>query len=179
MAWWDDIGDGWLNDDSSSSWWSDVGDGWLSGDSSFDWNSVWDTAGDWFGSSGGGDDGGGSWLSSLGSLFGGGDSGSGGGGGWMNNIFSAMLGGIGGGAEAKLGIEMVKEKAKLEGAEERKTLGFAADLEDFYKQKDKARKRAALDTYGQFSLMDRWAPNAAPAPAVEVPNKPTAGQGGY
>lgn len=178
MAWWDSIGDGWLNDDTSS-WYDSVGDGWLDSGDSFDWGSVWDTAGDWFGSSGGsgGGSSSGGWADTLSGLFGG-DSGSNSGG-WTDNIFSAMLGGLAGGADAKLGIEMVREKAKLEGAEERKTLGFAAELEDYYKQQDKVRKRAALDTYGQFSLMDRWAPNAQPAPAVQSPAKPTAGQGGY
>lgn len=178
MAWYDSIGDGWLNSNDSS-WWSSVGDSWLDSGDSFDWGSVWDTAGDWFGSSGGGDSGGSSgWLNTLGNLFGGGGDSSGSGG-WADNIFTAMLGGLAGGADAKLGIEMVKQKAAMEGAEERKTLGFAAELEDFYKQQDKSRKRAALDTYGQFSLMDRWAPNAQPAPAVQVPTKPQAGQGGY
>ena len=176
------------------SWGSDLFSGGTFGDwgsdSGFDWGSVWgDIAGD-VGDSGfdwgdlvggGGDSGGGSswgsWVSTIGNLFGGGEGGTGGSG-W-SNIFGAMLGGLAGGADAKLGIEMVREKAKLEGAEERRSLGFAADLEDYFKQKDKVRQRAALDTYGQFSLMDRWAPNAAAAPAVDLPTKPVAGQGGY
>lgn len=180
MAWYDNIGDGWLDTGSGGgSWYDSIGDGWLDSDS-WDWSDAWDTASDWFGSSGG-DSGGGSsswgdWASKIGDIFGGG--GEGGGSGW-NNIFGAMLGGLAGGADAKLGIEMVREKAKLEGAEERRSLGFAADLEDYYKQKDKARKRVAVDTYGQFSQLDRWAPNATAAPAVDVPNKPVAGQGGY
>jgi hypothetical protein len=182
MAWYDSIGDGWLDTDSGGdSWWSSVGDGWLDSGDSWDWGDAWDTASDWFGSSdgGGGDSGGSSWsdwAGKIGDMFGGG--GESGSSGW-SNIFGAMLGGLAGGADAKLGIEMVREKAKLEGAEERRSLGFAADLEDFYKQKDKARKRAAIDTYGQFSLMDRWAPNATAAPQVDLPTKPVAGQGGY
>ena len=178
---WNDIG----------SWGSDLFNGGNFGDwgsDSFDWGSVWgDIAGDvgdsgfdWTDLVGGGDSGGGSswgsWANTIGNLFGGGDSG--GGSGW-SNIFGAMLGGLAGGADAKLGLEMVREKARLEGAEERRSLGFAADLEDYFKQQDKARKRTAIDTYGQFSLMDRWAPNAQPAPAVQVPTKPVAGQGGY
>lgn len=176
MAWWDNI----LSDDSSSGLFGG-GTGNFGDSGGFDWGSAWDTASDWFGSSGG-DTGSsgtdwGKWASTIGNIFGGGD-GEGSGGGW-NNIFGAMLGGLAGGADAKLGLEAVREKAKLEGAEERKSLGFAGDLEDYYKQKEKARKRTAIDTYGQFSLLDRWAPNAAPAPAVEVPTKPVAGQGGY
>lgn len=175
------------------SWGSDLFSGGTFGDwgdsGSFDWGSVFgDISGDvgdsgfnWSDLIGGGDSGGGSswgsWVDTIGGLFGGGgDSGSGSG--W-SNIFGAMLGGLAGGADAKLGIEAVREKARLEGAEERRSLGFAADLEDYYKQKDKARKRTAIDSYGQFSLMDRWAPNATAAPAVDVPTKPVAGQGGY
>lgn len=179
MAWYDGI-----MGDSSSGLFSG-GSGNFGDSSGFDWGDAWDTASDWFGSSGGssalsGSDSGGTdwgkWASSIGNFFGGSDGSQSSG--W-NNIFGAMLGGLAGGADAKLGLEAVREKAKLEGQEERKSLGFAGDLEDYYKQKEKARKRTAIDTYGQFSLMDRWAPNAAPAPAVDVPNKPVAGQGGY
>ena len=91
------------------------------------------------------------------------------------DIFKAILGGIGGSSEAKLAIEMVKEKATLEGREQRKSLDFSAALEDFYGQQNKYRKRAALDTYGTFSLRNRYAPNMPSPPPVQVPQKPTVG----
>lgn len=101
-------------------------------------------------------------LSTIGSFFK--DSG--------GDIFKAILGGIGGSADAKLTLEMAKETTKLKGLEDRKSLDFTGQLEDFYKQQDKYRKRAALDTYGQFSLLKRYAPNTIPAPPVQVPTKP-------
>lgn len=104
-----------------------------------------------------------SWLTTL---FGGSSSSIGG------DIFKAILGGIGGSADAKLNLEMAKETTKLKGFEDRKSLDFTAQLEDFYKQQDKVRKRAALDTYGQFSLLNRYAPNTAPAAPVQQPVKP-------
>lgn len=109
-----------------------------------------------------------SFLSSLGnvfsSLFGGGGGGS--------DIFKAILGGIGGSADAKLMVELAEKKAKAEGIEQRKSLDFSAQLEDYYGQVTKNRKRVALDTYGQFDLTKRWAPNATPSAPVQVPTKP-------
>lgn len=91
-----------------------------------------------------------------------------------SNIFATMLGGINGSADAKLAVEMAERKARIEGDEARKTSAFELELKEHYLQKDKARKRAALDTYGQFSLMDRYAPSRTDTPAVQVPAKPTA-----
>jgi hypothetical protein len=110
------------------------------------------------------------WGSVLGSIFGGSDSSSG----MYSNIFAALLGGLGGMADSKLQVQMAKDLAHIRGEEDRKTLGFSADLKDYYDQKDKYRKKVALDTYGQFSLMDRYAPNYKPAAPIEVPNKPVA-----
>lgn len=96
-----------------------------------------------------------------------------GGGGGTASIFSALLGGIGGSAEAKLSVETAKVKAETEGREQRKSAGFEYQLKDYYTQKDKVRKRAALDTYGQFSQISRWAPNyVAKNPAIEQPAMP-------
>lgn len=111
-----------------------------------------------------------SFLSGIGNffsnIFGGGGSG---------DIFKAILGGIGGSADAKLMIEAAQKKAEIEGKEQRKSLDFSAQLDDFYNQKGKERKRLALDTYGQFDLTKRWAPNYAPnVPPVQVPTKPVA-----
>lgn len=118
----------------------------------------------WFSSltdSGGG---GGGWMSTIGGWLGnlgGGDSGGG-------NIYSSLLGGLSGAAEGIISKEAVEEQGK----QSRKTLDFQASLADFYKQKDKVRKRAALDTYGQFSTMNRWAPGAQAAPPIDQPAKP-------
>lgn len=173
MGWFDSgFGDwfgGSLSDYGSSSdgfdWGSvlgSAGDGFGSGgDSGFDWNNV--DLGSVFGgggSGGSGSTGGFNW----GSLFGGGSSGSSGSG----NIFGALLGGLQGAAAAKLDEKAVKQA----GIERRKSSAFEADLVDYYKQKDKSRKRVALDTYGQFSQLKRWAPNYTNTPAVEQPAKP-------
>jgi hypothetical protein len=136
------------------------------GSSGFDWG---DALGAAFGSGGGGGSSGSNWLSALGGLFGGGDSGGGGGGG---DIFSALLGGLGGAAGAYLDKDTIKAGAEEQGKQQRKTLDFTASLEDYYKQLDKRRKRTALDTYGQFSLLDRWAPDYTAAQPVEVPARP-------
>lgn len=109
-----------------------------------------------------------SFLSGLGnvfsSLFGGSSGGS--------DIFKAILGGVGGSADAKLMIELAEKKAKTEGTEQRKSLDFSAQIEDYYNQLGKQRKRTALDTYGQFDLSKRWAPNMTPSAPVQVPTKP-------
>lgn len=120
------------------------------------------------------------WLNELGGLFGGSkDSSSSSSSGW-GNIFSAMLGGVGGSADAKMAEGMVNKKGEWDirntqeqGRQQRMTLDFTEQLEDYNKQKDKYRKRAALDTYGQFSLTDRYAPGGVAAPAVSVPTRPT------
>lgn len=84
------------------------------------------------------------------------------------NIYEGILAGLGGAASSLISKESVEEQGK----QQRKTLDFQMALEDYYNQKDKVRKRAALDTYGQFSTMNRWAPNATPAPPIDMPNKP-------
>lgn len=117
-------------------------------------------------SSGGGDTGfwGNIWSGVKG-LFGGGDQEAG-----ASNVFGAMLGGLGTAAGAMLDEKTAKEL----GTQQRKNLEFKSQLDDFYGQKEKARKRVALDTYGQFSLIGRYAPGAVNTPPVEVPTKPTA-----
>lgn len=113
-----------------------------------------------------------SWWSAIGNLFSSGDGDSGGGNGW-GNIFQAILGGVSGSAEAKLGVEAVKKKAETEGLESRKNSLFEYQLLDLAKQQDKYRKRAALDTYGQFNQIKKWAPNYVPNnPAIQVPAIP-------
>lgn len=129
--------------------------------------------------------GGGFWgglASGIGSLFGGSSNSGGGGGssgGW-GNIFSSMLGGLGGMADAKMGQAQTREQhdfniasIQKQSEEQRRNIGFAADMEDFYNQKNKVRKRAALDTYGQFSLLDRYAPNMQAAPPIDPGVRPS------
>lgn len=87
------------------------------------------------------------------------------------NIWESVLSGVGTAA----GGYMDEKTAKEAGKQGRVTIDFAASLKDFYDQKDKVRKRAALDTYGQFSTMDRWAPNAVAAPPIEQPARPGVG----
>ena len=112
-----------------------------------------------------------SWLSAIGNLFSSGD-GDSGGNGW-GNIFQAILGGVSGSADAKLSAEMFKKKAEAEGLESRKNSLFEYQLLDLAKQQDKYRKRAALDTYGQFNQIKKWAPNYVPInPAIQVPAIP-------
>ena len=121
-----------------------------------------------------------SWLNSIGSFVGGLFSSGGGGNsgnGW-SDIFKALLGGIGGSADAKLTAEMYVKKAQTEGLEQRKTSLFEQELLDYAKQQDKVRKRAALDTYGQFSQISRWAPNyVSKNPAIQTPAKPNPNMG--
>lgn len=166
--------------------------------SDFDWGSVFGTFGGGatdYGTSSLGDTNWGSWLgtdttdwSSLLNGGGGSSSSSSGWGSFFNgllggsnnssglgtNIFSALLGGIGGAADAKLQLKMAQDLARIGGEEDRKTLGYSADLKDYYDQKNKYRKKVALDTYGQFSLLDRWAPNYVPPAPIDQPAKPQA-----
>lgn len=119
-----------------------------------------------------------SWLSSIGSFVGGLFSSKGGSSSVGSDIFKALLGGIGGSADAKLTAEMYVKKAQTEGLEQRKSSLFEQELLDYAKQQDKVRKRAALDTYGQFSQISRWAPNYVPKnPAIQTPAKPNPNMG--
>jgi len=119
-----------------------------------------------------------SWLSSIGSFVGGLFSSNSGSGSAGSDIFKARLGGIGGSADAKLTAEMYVKKAQTEGLEQRKSSLFEQELLDYAKQQDKVRKRAALDTYGQFSQISRWAPNyVSKNPAIQTPAKPNPDMG--
>lgn len=119
-----------------------------------------------------------SWLSSIGSFVGGLFSSNSGSGSAGSDIFKALLGGIGGSADAKLTAEMYVKKAQTEGLEQRKSSLFEQELLDYAKQQDKVRKRAALDTYGQFSQISRWAPNyVSKNPAIQTPAKPNPDMG--
>lgn len=138
---------------------------------------------------------GGSWLSGIGNALGGwgnviggiagalGGGGGSSGGGSSNtwgNIFQGLLGGLGGAMDAQAQQRMTreeneyaKERIRISSEEQRRNIGFAADMDDYYKQKDKVRRRAALDTYGQFSLLSRYAPNYQNTPPVDPGVRPS------
>jgi hypothetical protein len=85
------------------------------------------------------------------------------------NIFEGLLAGLGGAADALISKEAVEEQGK----QSRKTLDFEYALKDYYENKDRVRKRASLDSYGQFSSLDRWAPTYKAPPAPTVGTKPS------
>lgn len=105
-----------------------------------------------------------SWLTSLFGGSGGSTTGT--------SIWGAVLGGLSGAAQSYLTGKDADKAIREQGKESRRTLDFTAQLEDHYSQLDKARKRRALDTYGQFSLMDRYAPNYTAAPPLDQPARP-------
>ena len=116
-----------------------------------------------------------SWWSSvstgLGNYF---SSGSG----W-GDLLGGVMAGIGGSAAAKRedkasaqSHEWALALAALKGTEDRRTLDFQAQLDDFYTQKDKQRQRTALDTYGQFSVQHRRTPGYSTTASVDVPTQP-------
>ena len=150
----------WDGDDDDI--WNGGEEGNFGDDEGFDWGDYWGGGEDTWGDSSG--DSGSVWgdiLRGIGSYFGGsGDS---------NGNASALWGFASGAAGAYLNKEAVEEQ----GRQARKTTEYEAALADYYQQKGKSRKRVALDTYGQFSLMNRWAPNATAAPALDMPTKPT------
>jgi hypothetical protein len=182
MSWWDSLGDS----SDSSSFWGDLFSSNSGGDSGVGGNWT-----DYFGSGGAGDggwgdflntpdwtsdmggsgtdgSGGGGWMNMVGKMFGGGGQGGSGGG-----IFGALLSGLGGAAGSWMDGKNSEKAMKMKGEQDRKTLAYTADLEDYFKQKDKVRKRVGLDTYGQFSQLKRWAPNYVDTPMPDQPAKPT------
>ena len=130
-----------------------------------------------FGGGGSSSSGSGSFWGNVGSALGGlfGSSGSNNSGGNNSNIWGSILSGLGGAAQGYLSGKDLKEGISERGKEDRKTIDFEYAIKDFYDQKNKARKRVALDTYGQFSLTDKFAPGMGNATPVDVPNKPNAG----
>lgn len=157
-----------FNSDGSTNWggWnSSGGSDWLSGSTgdSYDWNVDWGSmVGSGSSSSGSSSSG---WGDILNGVFGGGSDGGSG-----SSIWGQMLAGaIQGAGEGKMTEATMREK----GRQERATVNFTAELKDYYEQKGKAVKRNALDSYGQFSLTDRYAPNMAKVAPIDVPNKPT------
>lgn len=130
-----------------------------------------------FGGGGSSSSGSGSFWGNVGSALGGlfGSSGGSNSGGNNSNIWGTILSGLGGAAQGYLSGKDLKEGIAERGKQDRKTIDFEYALKDLYDQKNKARKRVALDTYGQFSLTDKFAPGMGNAAPVDVPNKPNAG----
>ena len=98
--------------------------------------------------------------------------------GW-GDLLGGVMAGIGGAAAAKREDKASEQShewalalAALKGGEDRRTLDFQAQLDDFYKQKDKQRQRTALDTYGQFSVQHRRTPGYSTTASVDVPTQP-------
>lgn len=167
---------GWLDSGFGDWFGSDFSLGNSSGGSGFDWGNV--DLGSIFGAgnSGSGLDLGNSgssnssgWGSIISSIFGGGSGSTG------SNIFGALLGGLGGMAEAKLSGKDALNLVKEQGNQSRKNTDFEAALKDYYTQLGKQRQRRALDTYGQFSLMNRINPGYKDTPPVDIPTKPNTG----
>lgn len=162
-------------DSSLNTWGNAIGGATNSGGSGFDWGS---TVSDIFGGGGGGVDygsllgtvagtsssGGSSgswWKSLLGSGGNGGDAG-GSSSSVYGDLFKGILSGVGASAAAKGDLAMAKEVTQIKGLEDRKTTAFEAELLDYYKQRDNSRKFKALDQYGQFSRVSKFAPTYKP-----------------
>lgn len=166
---WSSFGDGGVLDSGGGGSWTDyLGGDWGDGSGSF-----LDFGGDSGGSSGGGI------LKTIEGLFGGGQGGSSG-----SSIFGGLLSGLGAGASAALSGKDLKDSIKLKGEQDRLTLAqaglqdrqavdFEASLKDYYTQQDKRRKRIALDTYGQFSTIDKIKPGYTDTAMPTVPSKPS------
>lgn len=90
------------------------------------------------------------------------------------NIWGAVISGIGSAASGYMQGKNKEDTEKLiglKGIEDRRNLDFAAKLEEYNKQKDKQRKRASLNSYGQYNLMGDIMPTTTPE--VDVPARPT------
>lgn len=93
-----------------------------------------------------------------------------------NSIWSSVLSGVGSYADSYLKSKDNKENnaftleaQRQKGLEDRRTIAYGADLEDYYKQLDKSRDKQALDSYANLSLSK----NALSSnPAIELPKKP-------
>jgi hypothetical protein len=166
---------GLFDSDWDTNQWTGLSNSDSGGGSSFDWGSVFGSLSDG-GYGGGSDTSSGSSSSGLwgtvASWFGGG---SGGGSGSSVNWGQAILSGLGSAADAYATKANTKEAAEEAGKQQRKTGAFAADLQDYYGQLGKQRKRTALDTYGQFSLTNRFAPNMTAQAPLDMVAKPNPG----
>lgn len=60
----------------------------------------------------------------------------------------------------------------LRGEQDLQRTAFERELEDFYERSDTQRDKVALDTFGQFSVMNRRSPGYKPPAATPAPVKP-------
>lgn len=99
--------------------------------------------------------------------------------GW-SDLLGGVMSGLGGMAAAnsaedaaEQGHEWALAIEALRGNENRRTSLFEAQLADYVKQKDNFNKRVALDTYGQFSVLNRRSPGYVPPAAPVAPTAPS------
>lgn len=99
--------------------------------------------------------------------------------GW-GDLLGGVLAGLGGSAAANRedkqnaqSHEWALALAALQGDQQRRTSLFEAQLADLSKQRDTARDRIALDTFGQFSVQHRRTPGYTAPATPTVPAWPT------
>lgn len=98
--------------------------------------------------------------------------------GW-SDLLGGVMSGLAGSAAANRqdetaarGHEWALAIEGLRGEENRRTSLFEAQLKDYLDQKEKYNKRMAIDTYGQFSVLDRRSPGYTPPPRPTAPRAP-------
>ncbi len=100
-----------------------------------------------------------------------------------SNIWGGIISGIGSAASGYLGskskdkdIAANERMVAQKGYEDRLSMQFAQQLQDYDRQLERSRNRAALNTYGQFNLMDKIMPTTSTP--VQVPQMPQVNTGG-
>lgn len=98
--------------------------------------------------------------------------------GW-SDLLGGVVSGLAGSAAANREDDQLAQNNEwaialqaLRGEQDIRRTAFERELEDYYDQRDKYRDRVALDTYGQFSVMNRRSPGYKPGPAPVAPTKP-------
>lgn len=94
----------------------------------------------------------------------------------FGSIFNAILGGVGASAKNKADKAAVKEDHEMKGLQDRKTLQFGGQLEEYYRMKQNEEKRVGFGNYNQFNSLARFAPQyreTAPPPVVPQMPVPT------
>jgi hypothetical protein len=72
--------------------------------------------------------------------------------------------------------QLTKEQIAAQGYQSRLNSQYEAELQDFFKQTDRARDRKVLNQYGKYNLMSNLMPTDSPG--VEIPNRPINPTGG-
>lgn len=92
----------------------------------------------------------------------------------LGTIFKGILGGISSSADSKNATKLSKEQIAQQGLEGRKTAGYTADMEWYYKQRERDQKMKGAGNYSQFNSLERFVPGYTPsAPPSPLPTKPT------